>query len=1412
MAAGSYSTQENVATVSIAVQRIGGSAGAVSAGFATLDGSAIAGVAYQAASGIMTWADGDSSPKTVAVSVVNQGLTQGSQSFTLSLKNPTGGASLGSPSTATITVMDDDAPLPSIQWIAPAAIVYGTPLSATQLNATANVQGTFSYTPAVGALLGAGLQTLTVVFTPNSGVNRISQTVNLTVAQAKPAVSWPQPVAINEGNPLSSLQLDAMASVPGSFGYSPALGTVLPAGIQTLSVVFTPTDKTDYQAATASVSLTVTPSAALISWPTPAPIVYGTPLSTAQLDATSSLAGSLNYSPGAGTILPAGNHILTVTFTPASGTSTSTQTTTIAVTQAMPAITWTPPSPVVAGTLLSGTQLNATASVPGMFVYTPASGTSLVAGNQTLNVAFTPTDALDYASTTASVLLSVGAQPASDCSRYSYSADETLCQVNSVSAPDALAVRVSSSASSPNQPILVLPTNGNAATATLTAIATAQFLPVSYAWAQVQPAIDSFASKGTAIFSSAVSSSPQVSVSLPASGTYQFQVTATDANQRSISSFVWINVWDNQPATGPGNIGRNPGLLPPPSVAMLSADPGPFQHPRLLFNAGDWAQLNQKTDPVTGVPESLAAIAILSKSLATHFDQPGTPMYTLRTALLQYAADGYPATDYNAIASTNGFTPGGVVPSLFQSNMMGNYPDTSISDALTVAAYLAWLSEDPVQPQAPSSAYVARMQQLATLTAAWSQFLLTTELDQPTDYTGSNSGSLAAYDLALAYDLTYNFMTAEQQAVTRDYLYTIGNLYNTGGGGISVAKTKANPPSTGQNGVDFPNLADGIILPALVIEGEENTVSPSILNNQTFGTYVPAANSADPAVTAITSWPYASQTSVRNMGRQVRGFSEFIDTPWGFHFTLTGYQQLGQNIASPAAMALARRGENEWVTTNLYQALLDPLYNLVPAENGGAEGNYDHHDGTGYANGSSQRNFYYVSKAMYPDDPMVDYVYRQATSGWNENALTRAILGQPLQTDALQQVAAAKQLGLTKFDPILGFAFSRNGWSQNDLALTFMNFTLGNGHYHAEANDFSLSALGRVWANSPGYHIVPGDAQHSVLILTAPGSTDASEGYSGQGPTSRDYLNSNPTGGPFHGVVLDVSEDPNHLWTWFAGDAAPAYNFVSGNTAVDAAGSIESSVITGIDPAYMVIPGLANALIPADVANLNTGSFATRYKTAVPYNSVQYAFRSILTVRGQYPYVLVIDDICKDGAAHDYRWTMNNSMVFGPSIFQNAAGNGTVWASLQIEPGATTTDATLYHSIDAGSGAGLPRLLVRDVSEQSTAGQPAIILEDRPIPAGGATPETNLNYGVDNNTHKFSYFPSRRLFIDRQNVVAPKYKVLLFPFSTGGLQPTTTWDPTNSILTIAVGSQVDSISFDVTNPDHRTRLLSFSRR
>jgi len=300
---------------------------------------------------------------------------------------------------------------PTMTWAAPAAINYLTALSATQLDATSSATGTFVYNPVSGAVLTAGTHPLSVTFTPTDSADYTTAkaTVTLAVNKATPTITWATPATITYGTALSATQLDATSSTAGTFAYSPAAGTVLTAGSHTLSVTFTPTDTANYHMATATVTLTVNKATPAITWATPASITYGAALSPTQLDATSVTPGTFVYSPAAGAVLTAGSQELSVTFTPTDTTDYNAATATVTLTVNMPkaTITWATPAAITYGTALSATQLNATSSVAGTFVYTPASGTIPAAGSQTLSVTFTPTDTTDYSSATATVRITV---------------------------------------------------------------------------------------------------------------------------------------------------------------------------------------------------------------------------------------------------------------------------------------------------------------------------------------------------------------------------------------------------------------------------------------------------------------------------------------------------------------------------------------------------------------------------------------------------------------------------------------------------------------------------------------------------------------------------------------------------------------------------------------------------------------------------------------------------------------------------------------------------------------------------------------------------------------------------------------------------------------------------------------------
>jgi autotransporter-associated beta strand protein len=257
-------------------------------------------------------------------------LTPGSHTFTVRVTGTKDAASGGT--IVSIDRFDIIKGTSTITWQNPADIVYGTSLGATQLNATANVPGTFSYTPAAGTVLHAGQgQTLNVNFTPTDTADyaSASASVTLNVTKANPQITWPEPAGLFHGQPLTSTQLDAIADIPGTFAYSPDVGTLLPTQPDNpLSATFTPDAAHigDYNVVMANNVIDVFPATPTITWSNPADIQLGTPLSATQLNATASfqsqpLAGTFTYNPIAGTVLSVGqNQTLGVTFNPTNTT------------------------------------------------------------------------------------------------------------------------------------------------------------------------------------------------------------------------------------------------------------------------------------------------------------------------------------------------------------------------------------------------------------------------------------------------------------------------------------------------------------------------------------------------------------------------------------------------------------------------------------------------------------------------------------------------------------------------------------------------------------------------------------------------------------------------------------------------------------------------------------------------------------------------------------------------------------------------------------------------------------------------------------------------------------------------------------------------------------------------------------
>ncbi len=226
----------------------------------------------------------------------------------------------------------------------------GAPISVTATTNPGSLPVTLTYTGTGGTVYPASptpptnAGTYTVTATVNSTNYTGTATGVVTIAKATPTILWATPAAIAYGTALSGAQLDASAtfnnaSVAGTYVYSPAAGTAPSVGQETLNVSFTPSNPTDYNPATGSVSLTVNPATAAITLGNLVQTYTGAPLSATATTNPAGLGVRMTYSGNASPPVAAGSYPVSATVTNSNYTGSTAGT--LIIQPAMPAINLT---------------------------------------------------------------------------------------------------------------------------------------------------------------------------------------------------------------------------------------------------------------------------------------------------------------------------------------------------------------------------------------------------------------------------------------------------------------------------------------------------------------------------------------------------------------------------------------------------------------------------------------------------------------------------------------------------------------------------------------------------------------------------------------------------------------------------------------------------------------------------------------------------------------------------------------------------------------------------------------------------------------------------------------------------------------------------------------------------------------
>ncbi len=286
----------------------------------------------------------------------------------------------------------------------------GTAKSVTATTTPTGLTVTFTYDGSATAPTNAGSYAVVGTIVDTNYVGSANGT--LVIGKASQTITFGPLANKTFGNPDFTVSATASSGLSVSFAATGSCtviagNTVHLTGAGSCTITASQAGNSNYSAATdVPQSFTITQGTATVTLGNLSQVYNGTPRSATATTVPTGLTVNITYNGSTTAPTNAGSYavIATIMDTTYSGSATGT----LVIAKATPVITWNNPADISYGTALSGTQLNATASVAGTFVYSPAAGTVLSAGNaQTLSVTFTPTSSANYTTAIKSVTINV---------------------------------------------------------------------------------------------------------------------------------------------------------------------------------------------------------------------------------------------------------------------------------------------------------------------------------------------------------------------------------------------------------------------------------------------------------------------------------------------------------------------------------------------------------------------------------------------------------------------------------------------------------------------------------------------------------------------------------------------------------------------------------------------------------------------------------------------------------------------------------------------------------------------------------------------------------------------------------------------------------------------------------------------
>lgn len=656
-------------------------------------------------------------------------------------------------------------------------------------------------------------------------------------------------------------------------------------------------------------------------------------------------------------------------------------------------------------------------------------------------------------------------------------------------------------------------------------------------------------------------------------------------------------------------------------------------------------------------------------------------------------------------------------------------------------------------------------------------------------HTGDHTG--AYYVLGWAYDYAYNFMTPEQRDIVRRVISkcTYGK-YDTGMA-IPGQMYINNHMSSGANWIPL----------ALAIEGEkgyDERILPiaiwSLKNKLTY-------DLSSDGITYENTKGFIPVLAVLACARR-----QGADDPENLLKHSHLLSRANSNVEH------ARKLYNRYIGRHRYR---EGTPQLDKVKTGLDEPRFWRASGGSGSGGHLE--FWYVLKHFYPNDPMIDFVYNAKNSDFNAEIYegkSSEKYGSRLHYSwfnlpALFMMTAAPDTDYNKkdsldqfknlpefwFDSERGMVAMRNGWDKDSM-LVHMENRIDQyyaGHETPQQGDFQIWADGIPWSPNLGAYR---DSSFRSMVTV--------DGLAGvYSPVSGDWMTAHNT----PEAATSVGEmTTSYQWRKLsklmhldhpALEQSPLKMGHFSQAAYDQDRFTELPYLPKIKEHY------------DGFAHLDYGPWHGETRGVERYGKwndpMRYVFRTINFARGNpsagsgqgAPYLLVMDDLDKDGKKHQYDWRMP---VIGDSYVYS------------INP--ATQNRHLEHNTDGAIGTDIILALADDKAKRDRASVWGTVYPImKPQPKKGDPMllvrvlwrNTNYPYPVPNVQKYWEYnMISVPAYTDN-----PEYKIMVFPHRFGDKLPVTTWSDDMGQLTVKAGGNVDVYQFDKT--DRNRTVFTMSR-